>query len=210
MIEGYTSFEITNPGTSDDMNLSFRIDRANIASDAITLRSIDFAKIALEVTDKDNIVVGKGKHLVVVKILGSDGQILTGYNGIASIDFPKLSGSFNTPFVHIKNGVSDADIFLTPRYVAEKNLRVQIQIPGIGTVDGGTLEILPDIPMSFAFSKQNDRAEAREGNIENTRATLYDRYGNVAYNTTGYHLVVSIPFESQKYATLVKKASSSL
>lgn len=56
--------------------------------------------------------------------------------------------------------------------------------------------------MSFEFATANDRMEAREGNTENTRATLYDRYGNIAYNTLGYRLMVNIPLESQKYAIL--------
>lgn len=135
IIQGYTSFDITDAQTSDDIKLSFRIDRANVASDTLTLRSIDFAKMSVDVADKDNIIVGKEKHKVVLKVLDKDNQVLTGYNGIASLDFPKLSGSFNTPFVHIKNGVSDSDIFLTPGYVAEQNIRIQAQIPGIGNLE---------------------------------------------------------------------------
>ena len=57
VIQGYTSFDITDAQTSDDIKLSFRIDRANIASDTLTLRSIDFAKMSVEVADKDNIIV---------------------------------------------------------------------------------------------------------------------------------------------------------
>lgn len=56
--------------------------------------------------------------------------------------------------------------------------------------------------MSFSFVKESDRVEAREGNADRTRATLYDRYGNIAYNTTGYSLSVSVPEEFRKYATL--------
>ncbi len=56
--------------------------------------------------------------------------------------------------------------------------------------------------MSFAFVKKDDRMEAKAGNLDNTRATLYDRYGNIAYNTTGYTLALSIPDDYAKYATL--------
>lgn len=186
------------------MNLSFRIDRVNISSEAIVLRSIDFAKISVEVEDRDNIIVGKKKHAVHVKMLDKSNKILDGYNGILSLDFPKLSGTFNTPFVQIKNGVSETDIAFTPGYVAEKNLHIQAQIPGVNTVEGNAITILPDVPMSFAFVKKDDRMEAREGNLNNTRATLYDRYGNIAYNTTGYNLNIHIPEESKKYASISK------
>lgn len=56
--------------------------------------------------------------------------------------------------------------------------------------------------MSFSFVKKDDRIEAKSGTMNNTRATLYDRYGNIAYNTTGYNLTLALPEESKKYATL--------
>lgn len=202
VIEGYTSFDVTNAKTSDDMQLSFRIDRVNVSSDVTTLRSIDFAKISIDVADKDHMVVGKGKHAVTIRVLNKNNTTLSGYNGILSLDFPKLSGSFSTPFVHIKNGVSEAEIFLAPGYVAEKNLHIGARIPGISMIEGDTLTILPDVPMSFAFAKENDRIEAKIGNLNPTRATLYDRYGNIAYNATGYKFAVSMSEESKKYATL--------
>lgn len=54
--DGYTSFTVTNASVSAGMNLSFRIDRVNIASNTITLRSIDYAKVQVEVDNKDQIV----------------------------------------------------------------------------------------------------------------------------------------------------------
>lgn len=204
IVEGYASFDVTNMRTSDAMNLSFRIDRANISSDSVRLRSIDFAKISVEVEDREHMVVGKEKHAVRIKVLDKNNQLLDKYNGVLSLDFPKLSGAMSTPFVHISKGVSDTDIFLTPGHVAEKDIRIQAQIPGIKTIEGNTVTILPDEPMSFAFVKKDDRMEAREGNINHTRATLYDRYGNIASNTTGYNLSLRLPEESKKYATLSK------
>jgi hypothetical protein len=184
------------------MNLSFRIDSANIASNTLSLRSIDFAKISLEVDNRNQIVVGKEPHIVRVKILDRNNQVLSGYNGIISLDFPKLSGTISTPLLHITNGLSDTGTLLTPAFVAEKNLHIQAQIPGISTIEGDIVTVLPDVPMSFGFLKVDDRIEAKVGNLDNTRATLYDRYGNIAYNTTGYKLAISIPPESQKYTTL--------
>lgn len=184
------------------MNLSFRIDSANIASSTITLQSIDFAKISLEVDNRNQIVAGKEPHIVRVKILDKNNQVLGGYNGIISLDFPKLSGTISTPLLHITNGLSDTGTLLTPAFVAEKNLHIQAQIPGISAIEGDIVTVLPDVPMSFAFLKADDRIEAKVGLLDNTRATLYDRYGNVAYNTTGYKLTLSIPLESQKYATI--------
>lgn len=135
IIDGYASFDITNTKTSDDMDLSFRIDKANVSSDSLRLRSIDFAKVSIDVADRDHIVVGKEKHKVQVKVLDRNNQVLSGYNGILALDFPKLSGTIDTPFMRIKNGVSETEANLVPGYVAEKNLRIQAQIPGVGTVE---------------------------------------------------------------------------
>lgn len=190
------------------MNLSFRIDAANVSSDAVILHSIDFAKVSVEVEDKEHIIVGKAKHKVNIKILDRNNQILSGYNGILSLDFPKLSGMMSTPFIHITKGLSDTEIFLTPGYVAEKNLHIQAQIPGISTIEGDTVTVLPDVPMSFSFVKKDDRIEAKEGNLDNTRATLYDRYGNIASTAAGYNLTLRIPTESQKYASLPQSVYS--
>jgi len=117
------------------MNLSFRVDSANVSSDTITLRSIDFAKISVDVSDKGNIVVGKAEHTIKVSVLDGNNQVLTGYNGIVSLDFPKLSGTLSSPFIHIVNGVSEADVTIIPAYVAGKDLRIQAQIPGISTIE---------------------------------------------------------------------------
>lgn len=58
IIEGYTSFDVTN-SQSADMNVSFRISRpgTSLSSDPLRLRSIDFAKISVEIDGKDAIVV---------------------------------------------------------------------------------------------------------------------------------------------------------
>lgn len=96
------------------MNLSFRIDRANISSETVTLRSIDFAKISLEVDNRDHITVGKEKHSVRIKMLDANNRILSGYDGVIALDFSKLSGVFTTPFVRIKNGISETEIAFTP------------------------------------------------------------------------------------------------
>lgn len=183
------------------MKLSFRIDKANLSSESVALRSVEYAKISMEVADRDHLIAGKEPHAVQVKVLDKDNRVLEGYNGVMSLDFPKLSGTLSTPFVRIVNGVSTG-VTLTPGYVAEKNLHIQTQIPGINDIEGDTVTVLPDVPMSFAFAKKDDRIEAKEGNTNNTRATLYDRYGNIPYNTTGYSLVLHIPDEYKKYATL--------
>ena len=65
--------------------------------------------------------------------------------------------------------------------------------------EGDNVTILPDIPMHFDFTNPNPRLEAREGNTTLVRATLFDRYGNIAYNAPSSTLALNIPDEYQKY-----------
>lgn len=202
IIEGYTSFDITAPNKSDAISLKFSLDKTTVSSEVVTLRAVDFAKVSVEVKKPENIIVGGNAHGISFRILDEEDTLIDDYNGILALDFPKLSGTLSNPFVRIVNGVSETEVLLTPAYVAEKNLKIGVQVPGISAVEGNSVTILPEVPMSFAFVKRHDRMEAKEGNINNIRATLYDRYGNIAYNTTGHTLSVRIPEESSKYATI--------
>ena len=118
IVEGYTSFDLTSHSVSDSINLKFSIDEPKLESSIVSLRSIDFAKISTQIEGKDSIVVGKEAHRIKLSVLDRNNQVLRGFNGIASIDFPKLSGVVNPGFVKIVDGVSQDDISLTPKYVA--------------------------------------------------------------------------------------------
>lgn len=99
------------------------------------------------------------------------------------------------------DGVSVEDIFFVPKYAAGKNLALDVQIPGVQAVEGNTVTVLPDTPMSFEFSGGGGKTEAKEGNSVSMRASLSDRYGNIADNTTGYRLTLDVPEKYRKYAT---------
>jgi len=160
------------------------------------------------VEDRDNIVVGKEKHRLKIRVKDSNGNVLSrqneshgGFNGIVSLDFPKLSGVVEPAFARIVDGVSVGDIFFIPKYVAGKNLALDIQTPGISAVEGNNITVLPDAPMSFEFSGGGGKTEAKEGNRVSMRASLSDRYGNIADNTTGYRLTLDVPEKYRRYTT---------
>lgn len=210
MIDGYTTFQIANK-EAREMDVSFQVVRSSgtVTSVPLKLRSIDFAKISVEIEGRDTIVAGKNKHRVTIKLLDREGKLLDrknesngGFNGIVAMDFPALSGRLNMPFAKIVDGQSVDDIFLTPGYVAGKNLQMQMQIPGITTIVGDRVTVSPDVPMSFSFAKKDARLEAKKDNATRVRATMYDRYGNIANNTTGYTLALSIPEGLAKYASV--------
>lgn len=58
------------------------------------------------------------------------------------------------------------------------------------------------MPMIVDYANPNPRMEARESSTTTIRATLYDRYGNIASNASGHSLTLSIPEEYAKFAKL--------
>jgi hypothetical protein len=109
-VEGTTSLEVSSNsgGNTLSIELSLTLSDGKKIEKTIQVRSIDSAKIAMEMP-KD-FVVGSPEKEVSLKIVDNEGKVLDGFNGIASLDFPKNSGKFTTPFVQIQNGVSTQKI----------------------------------------------------------------------------------------------------
>ncbi|MDQ1344300.1 MAG: hypothetical protein QG650_1020, partial [Patescibacteria group bacterium] len=200
ILEGFTTFEISTSDGGKD--LSFEIEAQNRGISAKTdFRSIDYAKAVVEVENRDSFVVGKAPHAVKVKVVDKDGKTLTGFHGVAAVNFPKLSGTFDTNFVAIQDGLSSTGFVLTPKYVAAENLRIDVRIPGVRDVEGDVLTVYPDVPMRVALETEKPSIEARiGGETEKITAKLFDRYGNLAYNhgSGAFTAKFSIPNHFQK------------
>ena len=118
IVEGMTSFEVTSTQSNDAIRVQFHLDSPNLDAPSISLRSVDYAKIAIDVDGRNTIVVGKEKHVIKLRVLDRAGQQLNGFNGIASLDFPKVSGAISPSFVKIVNGESIDAISLSPNFAA--------------------------------------------------------------------------------------------
>ena len=182
ILEGFTTFEISTSDGGKD--LSFEIEAQDRGLSAKTdFRSIDYAKAVVDVENRDSVVVGKAPHVVKVKVVDKDGKTLTGFHGVAAVNFPKFSGTFDTNFVAIQDGLSATGFVLTPKYVAAENLKIDVRIPGVRDVEDNVLTVYPDIPMRVALETEKPSIEARSGGeTEKITAKLFDRYGNLAYN----------------------------
>lgn len=60
----------------------------------------------VEVENRDSVVVGKEPHAVRVKLVDANGKILTGFDTVAALNFPQLSGIFDTNYLAVKDGLS--------------------------------------------------------------------------------------------------------
>lgn len=209
IVEGYTTFEIT---TNDGgKNLTFDLKTKDGKYSASTgFKSLDYAKAVVEVADRANVVVGKEAHAVNVKVVDAAGVTLQGFDGVAAVAFPELSGTFDTNFVAIKDGKTSTGLLLTPKYVAGKKLAVDVRIPGVKDVEGNELDVLPDVPMRVALETEKPAMEARPGETQTVTARLFDRYGNLAYNHPENAVTAkfSVPSEFRKYLRLGGNAFS--
>lgn len=198
VVDGYARVDVTSSSVGK-IGVKFSIANPKVESSIQDLTVVENAKIHVEVANPNNIVVGTGSHDIKISVLGADGKKIDGFSGIASIDFPKLSGTLNTSFVTIENGESSGALSLTPAFVSGHDLKLDIQIPGIDQIEGNTVNVLPDHPMSFEFQSDTSKVEAVAGNKIHIRASLYDQYGNIADNATGYSLSGSVLRNSEKY-----------
>lgn len=81
IMEGYTSFNLTSHRANESIQLKIRIANKNLESPLLTLRSIESARISVDVEDRDHIVAGKEKHRVTIRVKDSNGNILSRANG---------------------------------------------------------------------------------------------------------------------------------
>lgn len=201
-VDGFSSFDLTSNNGGETETVKITIEGSNLEK-TITLKSVETAKIQVEVADRDTIVAGKDPHEITIKVLDDKGAVMSGFSGIASLDFPKNSGVISTSFVNIRDGVSVDKILFTPKYLAAENLAIDIQIPGIKDIDGNFITVLPDVPMRVGLAPDQTDLEARSGVQTTVTAKLFDRYGNLAYNhLEGMKAKFTVPGISAKYGRI--------
>ncbi len=209
-VEGVLSFEMSADAGSTGNN-THKLDFSTVDSKGatikmatpLTVQSIDYAKIQVNVANRGSLVAGGSGQTVTLKITDNLGQVLTGFNGVASLDFPKNSGFFSTPFVQITNGTNSGALTFTPGTVAILDAKIDVQVPGIVDVEGGTLSILPNVPMRVGLLSDTAKFEAKVGNSAGITAQLFDRYGNIAYNhPAGMSANFTIPSGYGKYGSI--------
>ncbi len=159
-MDGFSSFDLTSNNGGETETIKIALDGSNLET-SIKLTSVDYAKIHVDVDSSDTIVAGKDPHEVHIKVVDKNGALIDGFSGVASLDFPKNSGVLSTNFVSIKNGVNTDKITLTPKYLAAKNLALDIQIPGIKDIESNTVTVLPDVAMRVGLSADQTSLEAR-------------------------------------------------
>ena len=114
---------------------------------------------------------------------------------------PELAGSLSTNMIDIRDGVSVTPLAFTPSFVAESGAKLSVEVLGIEDILGNTFTVHPERPIRIGFHDVSHTIEAKEGNLIQLSASLFDRYGNIAsYKTEGYTTTLTIPNE---YASLV-------
>ncbi|MDD2487531.1 MAG: hypothetical protein PHS92_04120 [Candidatus Gracilibacteria bacterium] len=202
ILEGFT-YLTAKASEVGDINMKFIVknDTSNIEYNLPQpIKVIDYAKISLDIENKDNIVAGKEKHKINVIVKDRDGKKIDGFNSVLYFDFPKTSGSIEPNYVQIKDGKNEGEVNFVPNFVAGKDLKINLNLPGVNEFEGNVIEVLPDIPVKIEESISKDKIEAKKGEKAILTAKMYDRYGNVAYNAKNYKISFSIPDEYKTFA----------
>lgn len=105
IVEGFTTFEVSTSDGGKDLKFSLEIKNRGLKAET-SFRSVDYAKAVVEVENRDSVVVGKEPHAVRVKLVDADGKVLSGFDGVAALNFPQLSGIFDTNYLALKDGLS--------------------------------------------------------------------------------------------------------
>ncbi|MBP8016521.1 VCBS repeat-containing protein, partial [Candidatus Gracilibacteria bacterium] len=197
-LEGFSYFTI-KANEVGNISLKFSVSNPSIESQIFTVQSLDSAKIKIDIENKDNIIVGKEKHKINIYVQDSNNQLLNKFNGVAYFDFPSISGNIEPNFVQIKNGKNVEDVYLNPNFVAGKDIKLNINIPGINDIEGNIVTILPDKPMRLGLINTKQKFEAKSGEKTKIKAVLYDRYGNITFNDSSHKINFIIPEEYKKY-----------
>lgn len=181
IVDGYTTFEVSSNDGGKELTFELEAKNRGLIS-SVKFRSLDYAKAVVDVENRHSLVVGTGSHLVNIRVVDKTGNELSGFDGMATVSFPKLSGTFDTNYVAIKNAKTATGFLLSPKYVAAKDLKIDVRIPGIRDIEGNIVTVLPDVAMRVALQTEKPAMEAKTGETESIFARLFDRYGNLAYN----------------------------
>lgn len=202
VIDGTASFDVTSRQAGEDIKLRFSVTNPNLVSPTETIQVLADAKVSLEVENRTNIVVGGDPHVVRFKVSDGQGNLLTNFKGVLSVSFPTTSGTLSKDFIRIEGGVSKEDLVLKPGFLAAKDVRFNVSVPGVSRVENDTVTVLPGVPMSVEMRTANPKIEAKIGSKTIVQAALHDRYGNLAYNhAPGYTIALSIPNEYENYVS---------
>lgn len=162
------------------------------------IKVINSANASVEMNNRNNLVVGTGSFDTKVVIKDEAWNKIDDFSGVAYLDFPAVSGVFSSNSVKIINWESELVQF-KPNFVAWKNIKIWVTIPGIPEVSWNFINILPDVPMSVELTSSNDKIEAKIWEKTTVKATLYDRYSNVAYNVINQKIKFEILDEYKNY-----------
>ncbi|EKE29579.1 MAG: hypothetical protein ACD_2C00141G0001 [uncultured bacterium (gcode 4)] len=200
MLEWFANFKVRNTWSAWTMNLKFKAENSAAESGILTLEAVDYAKIKVNIENRDKIIVWWDKHKISLDIVGWDNKTLTKFNWVAYFEIPELYGVVQPNFTKIKDWKLTEDVFFVPNFVAGRNLKLNVSVPWIEATEGNTLTVLPEKPLYVGLTNSKSKLEAKAWVSSTLKAALYDRYGNLTFNDSSHTVAFEIPAEFKKYA----------
>lgn len=145
-----------------------------------SIRVVDDASVVLSLDRRNAIVAGSGSHTGQLRVVDGNGAPLA-LTSAAAISVLDNAGVLSKTLITISGGVSEPFLF-SPGTRALSGAQILIQVPGVPRIVDATFTILPGAPMEMALTSDASQLEALTGSVFRIRATLLDRYGNIAWN----------------------------
>ncbi|EKE27248.1 MAG: hypothetical protein ACD_3C00233G0001 [uncultured bacterium (gcode 4)] len=198
MLEWFANFKVRNTWGKWEMKLKLKVENSSAESE-ITLEAVEYAKIRVNIENKDKIIVWWDKHKLTLDITDNDNKTLTKFNWVAYFEMPELYGVIQPNFTKIKNGKLTEDVYFVPNFVAGRNLKLNVSVPGIDVTENNTITVLPDKPLYVGLTNSKSKLEAKAWVSSVLKAALYDRYWNLTFNDSAHKVTFEIPAEFKKY-----------
>ena len=80
-------------------------------------------------------------------MVDQSGKPLNGFNASAAVSVSELAGTLSTNMVDIRDGISQTPLSFTPYFVSQDNVKLSVQVLGVGDVSGNEFSIHPERPI---------------------------------------------------------------
>ncbi|MCP4522586.1 MAG: hypothetical protein GY828_00005, partial [Candidatus Gracilibacteria bacterium] len=180
VIEGYKVFRLM---TQDSVGKnSLNISLKNLEGETLLTESAEInvlGDVSVDIIKNDNLMVGGNTYRIRAEVKDAEGKINNEINSRLYFNINDIYGETTAAYFPVIDGV--AHIEIETASLASPDIPVEIQIEGMSEIFNDTISILHSEPRYLQLAMAKSSMQAEEGNIQELKIFIKDRFGNVAY-----------------------------
>lgn len=190
LFEGWASAKLRASGDgSETVSAKITTDAGKTLSAELKLRSVSDATAALSFSGGVQPRVGGGSYPFTLTVRAKDGSVIP-VNTVATFSFPEALGTVEPASALVQSGSVTA--VLKTGSAAAKSARLKADVPGVSRYSGNDFPVLPGDPFSVGVEVSSARIVANGTDSVTAHAVLRDRFGNAAFDASGYSAAFSL------------------